>query len=81
VTVRLSFDRFEGSGKRIAVLLTDDGEILNLPSSLLPPAAAPGDVLKLTLERDPEGTRKLAEETRRVQDKLAGRDPDGDIRL
>ncbi len=82
MSVRLSLDRFEGKGKQtIAVLLTDDGDILNMPRSLLPPAARPGDVLNLSLEQDPEATRKLAEETRRVQEKLSERDPGGDIKL
>ena len=65
----------------MAVLLTDDGETMNIPRSLLPPAVKPGDVLTLTLEHDAEATRKLAEETRRVQDELSQRDPGGDIRL
>ena len=37
MSTRLSLDRFEGKGKQIAVLLTDDGEALNLPRSILPP--------------------------------------------
>jgi hypothetical protein len=77
----LSVDRFEGKGRSIAVLLTDDGEAINLPRSLLPPEAKPGDVLALSLEVDAEETRKLAEETRRVQDKLSHRDPGGDLSL
>jgi len=81
VSFRLSLDRFEGKGKQIAVLLTDDGEILNMPRSLLPPAARPGDVLTLSLEQDAEATRRLAEDTRRVQDELSKRDPGGDIKL
>jgi len=82
VSVRLSLDRFEGKGKQtIAVLLTDDGDTLNMPRSLLPPSARPGDVLTLSLEPDPEATRQLAEETRRVQNNLAKRDPGGDITL
>ena len=32
----LSFDRFEGKSKSIAVLITDDGEPLNIPRALLP---------------------------------------------
>jgi hypothetical protein len=79
VPVSLSVDRFEG--KQIAVLVTDQGETLNIPRSLLPPGAKPGDVLKLSLEPDPAATRKLAEQTRKVQDKLAERDPGGDIKL
>jgi hypothetical protein len=81
VPSRLSLDRFEGKGKQIAVLLTDDGETLNLPKSLLPAGAKPGDVLTLSLERDPAASRQVAEETRAVQDKLATRDPGGDIKL
>ena len=81
VRTSLSLDRFEGKGKSIAVLLTDDGETLNIPRSLLPPSAKPGDVLTLTLEHDPEATRKLADETRQVQDKLSQGDPGGDIQL
>ena len=53
MSTRLSLDRFEGKGKQIAVLLTDDGETLNLPKSILPPGVKPGDVLTLTLEHDP----------------------------
>jgi hypothetical protein len=81
VSTRLSLDRFEGKGKQIAVLLTDDGDTLNLPKSLLPAGAKPGDVLTLTLERDAAASRQVADETRKVQDKLAERDPGGDIKL
>jgi hypothetical protein len=81
VSVRLSLDRFEGKGKRIAVLVTDDGETINLPKSFLPADAQPGDVLALTLERDAAATRQVAEETKRVQEKLSERDPGGNIKL
>lgn len=78
---RLSLDRFEGKGKQIAVLLTDDGETINLPKSMLPPGTKAGDVLSLTLERDAAATRQVADETREIQDRLGGRDPGGDIKL
>jgi hypothetical protein len=81
MSTRLSLDRFEGKGKQIAVLVTDDGETLNLPKSLLPAGAKPGDVLTFTLEHDPAATAQVAEMTRQVQDKLAKRDPGGDIKL
>jgi len=81
VSVSLSLDRFEGKAKQIAVLVSEDGETVNIPRSLLPPAAKPGDVLTLALELDAAATRKLADETRRVQDKLSERDPGGDIQL
>jgi hypothetical protein len=81
VSTRLSFDRFEGKGKQIAVLVADDGAALNVPKSLLPPGAKPGDVLTLSLEIDPGATADLQNEARRVQDDLAKRDPGGDIKL
>jgi Protein of unknown function (DUF3006) len=81
VSTRLSLDRFEGKGKQIAVLLTHDGEVLNLPRSILPPGIRPGDVLTLTLERDDLASQQLSEETRKVQNRLAKRDPGGDIAL
>ncbi len=82
MTTALSFDRLEGKGKQqIAVLVADDGTTVNLPKSLLPPAAKPGDVLSLALELDPRATARLKAETRRVQDDLSKRDPGGDIKL
>ncbi len=81
MSVSLSLDRFEGKGKQIAVLVSADGETVNIPRSLLPAAAKPGDVLTLSLEVDAAATHKLADDTRRVQDKLSERDPGGDIKL
>jgi hypothetical protein len=81
MSLRLSLDRFEGKNKEIAVLVNDDGEPVNLPRSLLPAGTRAGDVLTLTLERDAAATKQVADETRRVQDKLAERDPGGDLKL
>jgi hypothetical protein len=81
MTLHLSVDRFEGKNKSIAVLLTDDGECISFPRALLPAGVKAGDVLILTLERDAEATRKLAEETRAVQRDLKQTDPGGDIKL
>jgi Protein of unknown function (DUF3006) len=81
LTTQLSLDRFEGKKKQIAVLVTDDGETLNIPQAMLPPGAKAGDVLALTLEIDSEATRKLTQETQHLQDKLSQRDPGGDIKL
>jgi hypothetical protein len=77
----LSLDRFEGKGKEVAVLLTDDDQTINFPRSLLPSGSKPGDVLTMTLERDQGATRALNEETQRVEDRLKERDPGGDIKL
>ncbi len=77
----LSLDRFEGKNKAIAVLVTDDGLTISIPRSLLPPGAKAGDVLAMTLEPDTEATRKLAEETRKLQQDLRRTDPGGDLKL
>jgi Protein of unknown function (DUF3006) len=79
--IHLSIDRFEGDMKQIAVLLTDDGTAINFPKALLPKGARAGDLLTLQIERDATGTRRLAEDTRKVQDQLKKTDPGGDIRL
>jgi hypothetical protein len=79
--ISLSFDRLEGSGKEIAVLLTEEGDAIHLPRSLLSDDAKPGDVLTLTLARDAEGSRRLSDATRQLQNKLSQRDPGGDIKL
>jgi hypothetical protein len=77
----VSLDRFEGRNKSIAVLVTDEGEQIHVPRSLLPSGSKAGDVLSLTLERDPEATKNLAEETRQVQQDLKKIDPGGDLKL
>ena len=45
MTIRLSFDRFEGKGKHIAVLVADDGTTLNVPKPLFPPVPSPATCL------------------------------------
>ena len=81
MTIRLSIDRFEGKRKEIAVLATDDGQQINFPRELLPKGAKAGEILSLSIERDLEATREVAEETKRVQSRLRKRDPGGDIKL
>jgi hypothetical protein len=79
--VRLSFDRVETGRTAIAVLLDDDGTPINVPRKLLPGGARPGDVLEVTFRRDLESTRRIAEETRSVQEELKATDPGGDLTL
>jgi hypothetical protein len=78
---RVSIDRFEGDKKQTAVLLTDDGTQINFPKPLLPKGSKAGDILNLTIERDFEATRQVAQQTRAVQDDLKRTDPGGDVRL
>ena len=81
MTICLSIDRFEGDKKQITVLVTDVGDQINFPKARLPKGSKAGDILTLTIERDAEATRKLAQDTRAVQESLKKRDPGGDIRL
>jgi hypothetical protein len=81
VTHRLSLERFEGKNRSIAVLLTEDGQAISFPKALLPAGVKAGDVLALSLERDAEATRRLAQETRAIQDELKKTDPGGDLKL
>jgi Protein of unknown function (DUF3006) len=81
VTIRLSIDRFEGDKKQIAVLLAEDGTPINFPKTWLPKGAKAGDLLSLQIERDTEGTRMLAADTRKVQDQLKKTDPGRDLKL
>jgi hypothetical protein len=79
--ISLSIDRFEGRKKEIAVLLTDDGDLINFPRKLLPKGVKAGDILSVSIDMDAEATRQVAEQTRAVQDQLKKTDPGGDIRL
>jgi hypothetical protein len=81
LTIRLSIDRFEGDNKEIAVLLAEDGTTIDFPKALLPKGARAGDILTFQIERDAEATRKLAADTRKVQDQLKKTDPGGDLQL
>ena len=60
---RLSIDRFERDKKHVA-LLADDGTQVNFPKELLPKDFKPGDTLLLTIEKDAEATKQVAEQTK-----------------
>jgi hypothetical protein len=81
VKIQLSIDRFEGDHKEIAVLLTDDGEPIDFPRSLLPKGIRAGDILSFKIERDEQAKRALVEKTRKIRQELKRRDPGGDITL
>jgi hypothetical protein len=81
MTTSLSIDRFEGAKKEIAVLVTDDSVSINIPRQLLPKDARAGDVVSLTIERNPEATAEVASKTKKVQADLAKGDDGKDIQL
>jgi hypothetical protein len=81
MAVHVSVDRFEGDGKSIAVLLTDDGQTIQIPRALLPEGAKAGDVLELTLVLDAKAAAQLKAEARSIQQDLEKTDPGGDVTL
>ncbi|WP_435009591.1 DUF3006 domain-containing protein [Tundrisphaera lichenicola] len=81
MSISLSIDRFEGSRKEIAVLVTDDGCSILVPRRLLPKGVKAGELLSMTLDRDVEGTAELLRRAKAVRDDLEKTDPGGDIKL
>ena len=70
----------EGAAALVAESSNGHGLVFDVSNAQITSLKA-GDVLVMTLERDTDGTRKVAEASRKVQDELKGRDPGGDIRL
>ena len=76
--VSLSLDRFEGD---VAVLASEAGVSIDVPRAWLPPGVKPGDVLTVSFARDDAATRKLARDTKALQDELKAGDDGGDLAL
>jgi len=82
MNLSLSVDRFEGDSKDIAVLTAEDtDQIINWPRSLLPKGTKAGDVLTFQIDRDTATTKRVARQTKAVQDELKKTDPGGDVKL
>jgi hypothetical protein len=79
--ISAAIDRFEGKSQELAVILLPEKHVCNIPRSLLPPDAKPGDALKIHIEIDPVATAQVARETRDIQAELKKSDPGGDIEL
>lgn len=62
----LIVDRFEGDW----ALLEWDGKTFNFPKSLLPGGAKEGDVLRISLEVDDQGTGDRRRRIRSLEQKL-----------
>jgi hypothetical protein len=73
---RMTLDRFEGDRKQIAVLVSDDGEQVNVPKKLLPKGAKAGDVLTLDFGGDAASPRAAiaAGDVRATKDETATED-------
>lgn len=79
----LAVDRFETArdGAGLAVLVTDDGQAIVVPQTLLPEGTQPGSTLALTLSIDHEATADLARSTAAIRADLKQTDPGGTIHL
>lgn len=81
MAIQWTIDRFEGRDKERAVLVTEDGETLSMPRSLLPDDCEAGTVVSITIEADAVATASLRDEARSLQKELGRTDPGGDVRL
>ncbi len=68
--ILVSLDRIE---EGIAVLVTPGGHMWLLPAEYLPEGSGEGDVLDVTLRRNPEETEKLAGRVHDLQQRLLDR--------
>lgn len=67
--MKATIDRIEGE---LAVLLMgEDGRVkVNMPLVLLPPGSREGDILTISIERDPEATRQAKDRVSGLMEKL-----------
>jgi len=66
--MKATIDRFEGE---LAVLLMGDERVkVNMPHSLLPEGCKEGDILNISIERDPEATQQARERVSGLMEKL-----------
>ena len=73
----LFLDRIEGD----VAVLTYEGREVKLPRALLPAGAREGEVLQLSLARDPEATQRAQERVSKLRQKLGSDDDGGDLKL
>ena len=67
--MKATIDRIEG--KMAVLLMGEDGKAkVNMPLSLLPEGCKEGDILSISIERDPEATSQAKERVSGLMDKL-----------
>jgi len=66
--VKATIDRIE-AGAAVLVLRDDPGVVFNLPVSILP-ACKEGDIIDITITRDPESTQAAKERVSSLIEKL-----------
>ena len=70
--MRLQIDRFEDGGWVVVLPYPDGRKDFDVPRNFFPAGASVGDVFEVRLAHDPVETERLAEESRRLLDGLAG---------
>jgi hypothetical protein len=72
--VRLTVDDIDvnADDEQVAALVTDDGQVMVVPLEILPAGVRRGDVLTLTLERDPDETEARRQKILDLQKRLFG---------
>ena len=70
--VQATIDRIEGDAA-VLVLDTRNPETITIPSILLPDGCREGDIVRLTLEPDPDATRIGRERIAGTIDRLTGK--------
>jgi hypothetical protein len=73
-TLRLTVDDIteNAEGELLASLVTADGDGFIIPVSLLPEGTREGDMLNVTLERDPDETERVRRRIQELQRRLFG---------
>ena len=72
--VRVPVDRFEDNGMAVLLPYPEGGWSFDVPRKLLPWEAKPGDVSEVSFVHDRRETKRMANENRRLMDKLLGLD-------
>jgi hypothetical protein len=71
--------------ERVASIELPDGKMVQLPASLLPSGAKPGQILRVTFEVDTAATQRALErsaaQVKKGSEASKKRDPGGDIAL
>jgi hypothetical protein len=67
--MKATIDRVEG--KLAVLLIGEDGKLkVNMPLSLLPEGCKEGDILSISIERNPEATQQAKERVSGLMEKL-----------
>lgn len=71
--MRVQLDRFEDNGQAVLLIYPNGRKSFDVPRELLPPDASPGDVFDARFEHDRGETARMAEENKRLMNKLLGK--------